>query len=162
MTRLSSKGTNFWKTLLPVLIFFVSVILSANMLINNTGPFYLFLIIGLVLIVYLQISVRKAKYIYHDNEYLYIENHPEDEKIPLTRILEITEFWLMPRTANIILKEPCCFGKKIKYVQRYKPFLFTSNHPDVIKLYEVLKMNARKELETAKKETGRIYKLFAD
>ncbi|NJO87512.1 MAG: hypothetical protein HC831_00065 [Chloroflexia bacterium] len=114
------------------------------------------------MIVYSFISVRKARLIHYDREYLYIEYQSESIKIPLTRILEINEYWMTPRTATIVLKEPCQIGQKIKYVQRFKPFLFTANHPDVIKLYERLKANAKKELETSKKEKGRIYRLFAD
>ncbi len=134
---------------------------SANLLADD-GPFYIALVLGFLLIVYSFISVRKARQVHYDKEYLYIEYQPESIKIPLTRILEINEFWITPRTAIIVLKEPCQIGQKIKYVQRFKPFLFAGNHPDVVKLYERLRTNAKKELETSKKEKGRIYRLFAD
>jgi len=161
MIRLSSKATSFWKRLFPIIIFFVSVLFASNMLADNQ-PFYVVLILGLLIIVYSFISVRKAKQVYYDTEYLYVESLPENIKIPLTRILEINEYWLTPRTATIVLKEPCELGLKIKYVQRFKLFLFAANHPDIIKLYELLKRKAEKELDTAKKEKGRIYRLFAD
>ena len=161
MTKLSSKATSFWKYLFPIIVLFASVMFSANMIRVN-GPFHIALILGFLLIVYSIISVRKAKQVHYDTEFLYIENYPENIKIPLTRILEINEYWLTPRTATIVLKEPCELGHKIKYLPHFKPFLFAANHPDVIKLYEVLKRKAKKELDTAKKEKGRIYKLFAD
>ncbi len=161
MTQLSSKATSFWKNLFPIIIFFATVLFAANMLAKNQ-PYYIVLVLGLLVIVYAFITVRKARLIYYDKEYLYIENEPEKIKIPLTRILEINEYWLSPRTATIVLKEPCELGQKIRYVQRFKPFLFMGNHPDVIKLYERLKANAKKELEMAKRETGKRYKLFAD
>ncbi len=161
MTRLSSRATSFWKNIFPIIIFFASVMFAANM-VANEAPFYIALVLGFLLIFYSFISVRKARQVHYDKEYLYIEYQPESIKIPLTRILEINEYWITPRTATIVLKEPCQIGHKIKYVQRFKLFLFSANHPDVVKLYERLKVNAKKELETSKKEKGRIYRLFAD
>jgi hypothetical protein len=161
MNRLSSRATSFWKNIFPIIIFFASVLFAANMLAND-APFYIVLLLGFLVIIYSFVSVRKARQVHYDNEYLYIEYQTKSIKIPLTRILEINEFWITPRTATIVLKEPCEIGHKVKYIQRFKPFLFAANHPDVIKLYERLKTNARKELEAAKKEKERIYRLFAD
>lgn len=161
MNNLSSKATLFWKIIFPIPFFIIWIIGAYNLYDLKSDYLLPELIFGAVLLVFMLLTTSQARKAHYDGEYLYISNFKKEEKIPLTRIMTVNELSTIPRMATIILKEPCGFGKKVKYIQRPRIFNVDGNHPDIVKLYAKLQEKAEKELETNKKTSKRI-KLFAE
>lgn len=161
MTQLSSKSTYFWKIAFPILVV-IALSITTVLLYSKQGYFYSLIIIDVLLIPLYFTTIYKAKKVSFDDKFLYISNLSKEDKIPLTRILEVNEIWMTPKMANIILKEACGFGLKIKYIQRASFLKLGSENPDLEKLYEAVKKKAQKELNESRKTKKRIYNLFAE
>lgn len=161
MTRLSSRSTYFWKFFVPISLLVIWLSLTGFLILSKNSYAVPIILCGLGFLLLFFLTTFKAIHVDFDNEFLYISNFDKEEKIPLTRIMEVNEIWMTPKMASIMFKEQCSFGKKIKYIQRTKVLKIGSTHPDLEILYKTIEKKAKKELKESKK-TKRAYNLFAE
>ncbi|GAA5039168.1 hypothetical protein GCM10011506_38010 [Marivirga lumbricoides] len=92
-----------------------------------------------ILIAVLYLFFVRAKNVYMDDNYLYVDNFFKIAKIPVSNIKSVSQLIMYPRFIFIVFKEKSEFGKRIIFIGYTEFFLFYSTHPAVHKLKSKIK-----------------------
>ena len=130
--KLSSPGTLAYKIVLPVLCLSVLTAWMLAMLFGE-GRVPPFLCVGVALgICLLSVALYcPLKYVKAGEAGLTVGNYISKVEIPYENVAEVRELkWLNVRPITIILKQPCKFGRKIRFMPRGQfLILLWKDHP---------------------------------
>ncbi|MEM6737438.1 MAG: hypothetical protein AAF620_15360 [Bacteroidota bacterium] len=133
--RLSTSLTFLWKFVFPVIGiggFGIGTVLA----IWETGiqglPVLLALVFAIILLYY---GFIRAKNVYIDDNFLYVDNFIKTVKVPFTEISDVSEnIFFTPRLIFVKFRHRTQFGKKIMFIGNTEMLLFLSTHPAVDKI----------------------------
>lgn len=95
-------------------------------------PILIGLVFGIALLYFVFI---RAKNVYMDDEYLYVNNFRKTIRISLSEIKSVSDnVFISPRPIFIEFKNETEFGNKIMFIGYTQLFLFFSSHPAVHKI----------------------------
>jgi hypothetical protein len=136
MKKISSEKTLLHKTVIPVFMLGIAALMLAIMvgvmIRDREINFAVIGFIGLAM-VYVYTEYRKRSVglideVWDDGESLLLRNDGQEERIPITNILKLKYGGLgNAQFVTLTLREPCRFGKEIRFVPPRKLFQFFKN-----------------------------------